>query len=173
MYGMRMLGDRTPAFELAEGARVVGIEFPAKYEGEWAMGWHDGEYKSVPVDVLRLEVPGRGQVRMGAASGVEAVAKWRFAPKGKDVDWLRFDKGEVITNITWSSEEHWCWSGKNNKGQWGLFPQIFVDSNTVRELGQSERAGDRRGSAGMLARLAMRKGSLRPSSLAGSSRGLY
>ncbi|KAF3350472.1 hypothetical protein EV126DRAFT_507593 [Verticillium dahliae] len=173
MYGMRMLGDRTPAFELAEGARVVGIEFPAKYEGEWAMGWHDGEYKSVPVDVLRLEVPGRGQVRMGAASGVEAVAKWRFAPKGKDVDWLRFDKGEVITNITWSSEEHWCWSGKNNKGQWGLFPQIFVDSNTVRELGQSERAGDRRGSAGMLARLAMRKGSLRPSSLTGSSRGLY
>ncbi|KAM0504563.1 hypothetical protein ACHAPB_003915 [Verticillium nonalfalfae] len=198
MYGMRMLGDRTPAFELAEGARVVGIEFPAKYEGEWAMGWHDGEYKSVPVDVLRLEVPGRGQVRMGAASGVEAVAKWRFAPKGKDADWLRFDKGEVITNITCkccrcvfslptalperasllmylsgSSEEHWCWSGKNNKGQWGLFPQIFVDSNTVRELGQSERAGDRRGSAGMLARLAIRKGSLRPSSFTGPSRGLY
>ncbi|KAM0277696.1 hypothetical protein ACHAQH_005639 [Verticillium albo-atrum] len=111
MYGMRMLGDRTPAFELAEGARIVGIEFPAKYGGEWAMGWHDGEYKSVPIDVLRLEVPGRGQVRMGAASGVEATAKWRFAPKGKDIDWLRFEKGEAITNITWSSEEHWCWSG--------------------------------------------------------------
>ncbi|KAM0325474.1 hypothetical protein ACHAQA_007461 [Verticillium albo-atrum] len=174
MYGMRMLGDRTPAFELAEGARLVGIEFPAKYEGEWAMGWHDGAYKSVPLDVLRLDVPGRGQVKVGAASNVEAVAKWRFMPKGKDLDWLRFDKGEVVTNITWSAEEHWCWSGKNAKGQWGLFPQIFVDSNTVRELGQSGRAADRRASGTNWGWLTGgRKGSLLAPSSSRATRGLY
>lgn len=100
MYGMRMLPDQTPAFELAEGARVTGIEFPAKYQGEWALGWHDGAKKSVPFDLIRLEPPPSNEVKPGGASTMTAVAKWRFAPKSKDGQWLKFDKGETISNIS-------------------------------------------------------------------------
>lgn len=101
MHGMRLLPDHTPAFELAEGARISGIEFPSKYMGEWVLGWHDGAKKSVPFDVIRLEPPPKNEVRMGGTSTVVAVARWRHAPKAKDgSEWLRFDKGDVISNIS-------------------------------------------------------------------------
>lgn len=101
MHGMRLLHDHTPAFELAEGARIIGIEFPSKYQGEWALGWHDGAKKSIPFDVIRLESPPKNEVRMGGTSNIVAVARWRHSPKTKDGgEWLRFDKGDVISNIS-------------------------------------------------------------------------
>lgn len=100
MYGMRMLHDQTPAFELADGARITGIEFPAKYQGEWALGWHDAAKKSVPFDVIRLVPPPKNEVKMGGTSTITAVARWKFAPKAKDGEWLKFDKGEFISNIS-------------------------------------------------------------------------
>lgn len=100
MYGMRLLSDNTAAFELANGARISGVEFPAKYGGEWIMGWHEGNYGSAPLDVLKLEPPPKSEIRMGTTSNISAVAKWKFAPKSKDGgDWLKFDQGERITNI--------------------------------------------------------------------------
>ncbi|KAK1995176.1 SH3 domain-containing protein [Colletotrichum falcatum] len=101
MYGMRLLYDNTPAFELANGARVSGVVFPEKYNGEWVMGWHEGNFGSAPLDVLKLEPPPKGEVRMDTKSNISAVARWKFAPRTKDAgDWLRFDQGDMITNIS-------------------------------------------------------------------------
>jgi hypothetical protein len=30
-------------------------------------------------------------------------------------------------------QEHWCWSGHNAKGKWGIFPQTFIDTNTLQD----------------------------------------
>ncbi|KZL87352.1 sh3 domain-containing protein [Colletotrichum incanum] len=147
MYGMRLLYDNTPAFELANGARISGIEFPEKYNGEWIMGWHEGNFGSAPLDVLKLEPPPKGEIRMDTTSNISAVARWKFAPRTKDGgDWLRFDQGERITNISWAWQDHWCWSGTNAKGVWGIFPQTHIDGNTIRETsdGSSVSSSERR-----------------------------
>ncbi|KAJ5008983.1 hypothetical protein K4K57_009567 [Colletotrichum sp. SAR 10_99] len=103
MYGMRLLYDQTPAFELANGARLSGVAFPAKYNGEWVMAWHEGNYGSAPVDVVKLEPPPRAEIKMDTTSNISAVARWKFAPKSKDGgDWLKFDQGERITNISYA-----------------------------------------------------------------------
>ncbi|KAK2028058.1 SH3 domain-containing protein [Colletotrichum zoysiae] len=134
MYGMRLLYDNTPAFELANGARLSGVVFPERYNGEWAMGWHEGNFGSAPLDVLKLEPPPKEEVRMDTTSNISAVARWKFAPRTKDGgDWLRFDQGDTITNISWAWQDHWCWSGTNAKGVWGIFPRTHIDSNTIRE----------------------------------------
>lgn len=35
---------------------------------------------------------------------------------------------------------HWCWSGTNSKGKWGIFPQVFIEPNTLKELSLSPGA---------------------------------
>lgn len=189
MHGMRLLHDHTPAFELAEGARITGIEFPSKYMGEWALGWHDGAKKSVPFDVIRLEPPPKNEVRMGGTSSTVAVARWRHSPKAKDgSEWLKFDKGDVISNIscglcfsllfrcqqlteTGHYPGHWCWSGSNSKGKWGIFPQHFIDSNTVREVAASDRASIASNENKKFRFSISRKGGMRPPSFSGAPGG--
>ncbi|OLN95661.1 hypothetical protein CCHL11_04904 [Colletotrichum chlorophyti] len=169
MYGMRLLADKTPAFELANGARIAGIEFPAKYNGEWIMGWHEGHYGSAPVDVLKLEPPPKSEIRMDTTSNISAVARWKFAPKSKGGgDWLKFDHGERITNISWAWQDHWCWSGTNSKGTWGIFPQTHIDNNSIREISDrsSISSSERRKSDGFFGKLTSRKMSQRPPSVA-------
>lgn len=101
MYGQRLLHDRTPALEMVQGARVAGIEWPAKYQGEWCMGYHDGVYASVPFEVLRLDPPSPENIRMDATSPAQVTARWRFNVKDKTKgDWLKFEKDEVITDIS-------------------------------------------------------------------------
>jgi hypothetical protein len=100
MYGMKLLADRTKGMEMATGAKVVGVEFMAKWNGEWCMGWHDGMYASFPFEVVRLEPPPHQEIRMGTPTGMKAVARWKFRTGDKDKgDWLKFDKDELITNI--------------------------------------------------------------------------
>ncbi|KAL2890157.1 sh3 domain-containing protein [Ceratocystis lukuohia] len=134
IYGMRTLNDHTPVFEMAEGARIVGIEFLERYEGEWCMGYHDNRYASFPFDVVRLEPPPAGQIQRKSTSTVQAVARWKFTPriKGKN-DWLTFNKGDLISNIAFVSPNHWCWSGTNSKGKWGLFLASHVDPTSIKE----------------------------------------
>lgn len=103
MYGMRLLYDRSPALELAQGAKITGISFPAQYLGEWCFGWHDGNYASVPVDLVRLEPPPSKEICYDRSSNVRAKARWKFVQRDKEKDkngeWLKFDKGDTITNI--------------------------------------------------------------------------
>lgn len=105
---MRRPPDGAEVLPVAAGARVLGVEFPERYQGEWCLGWVDHERGLLPAEAVRLDPPrrhgwdARGQ-RGGSLSGMRAVARWKFATKeGKDKDgtqWLSFGKGEVITNI--------------------------------------------------------------------------
>jgi hypothetical protein len=118
MHGMRTMPGGTPCFEMAAGARIVGIEFPEQFYGEWCMGYHDGAYAGFPLDVVRLEPPAVSEVPMGGSSSVSAVAKWKFNPKDKSGkgdkgDWLKFDRGDVITNIKCESSS----SARHLKGR--------------------------------------------------------
>lgn len=40
------------------------------------------------------------------------------------------DKSELISTLG-EHPDHWCWCGNNNKGEWGIFPQAFIDPNSV------------------------------------------
>ncbi|KAI3322152.1 hypothetical protein HD806DRAFT_139301 [Xylariaceae sp. AK1471] len=128
---MRLPPDRQPVLHFAVGARVVGIEFPPKYDGRWAIGWHDGVRAAFETDAVQLEAPPKGEVRMQGTSSVQAVARWKWNQKGDD-RWLKFDKGDIIKNISWVYSDHWCWSGTNSKGASGVFPQSHLDPASLR-----------------------------------------
>ncbi|RYO77950.1 hypothetical protein DL766_006204 [Monosporascus sp. MC13-8B] len=135
---MRTPQDRTPVLHFAVGAKIVGIEFPAKYDGKWALGWHDGVRAAFEADAVLLDTPPKGEIRMQGTSSLQAIARWKWNQKGGDEKWLKFDKGDVIKNISWSHKDHWCWSGTSSKG-WGIFPQSHIEpkSITTVQLGDS------------------------------------
>lgn len=96
----RLAPDSARPLQFAAKARIVGIEFPAKYTGEWAMAWADNERGPIPMYAVRLDPPPRAQIKKQGASSLSAVARWRWHPNDKvSGDWLRFSKGDVITNI--------------------------------------------------------------------------
>ncbi|KAH9897227.1 hypothetical protein F4778DRAFT_783326 [Xylariomycetidae sp. FL2044] len=131
---MRTPPDRTDVLQFAVGARIVGIEYPAKYEGKWGIGWHDGVRAAFEADAVTLDPPARGEVKMQGTSQVQATARWKWNQKG-DEKWLRFDKGDVIKNIGWSHTDHWCWSGTTSKGR-GVFPQSHLDPGSFHTVQQ-------------------------------------
>ncbi|KAK7748448.1 hypothetical protein SLS62_008604 [Diatrype stigma] len=130
---MRTPPDRTPVLHFAVGAKIVGIEFPPKYEGKWGLGWHDGVRAAFETDTVLLDAPPKGEIRMQGTSNVQAVARWKWNQKGGDEKWLRFDKGDVIKNISWSHKDHWCWSGTSAKG-WGVFPQSHLEPSSIQTV---------------------------------------
>ncbi|KAB5536004.1 hypothetical protein GE09DRAFT_971710 [Coniochaeta sp. 2T2.1] len=130
------------------GQRIVGVEFPARFNGEWAVGWADNVRGVFPADCVKLEAPseirevmrkmggGGGGGASGSTTGLRAVARWRRHPKDKEAKeggWLRFEKGEVISHISFPYAEHWCWYGSNSKGKFGIFPQSHMEPNTLSE----------------------------------------
>ncbi|RFU77847.1 hypothetical protein TARUN_4380 [Trichoderma arundinaceum] len=176
LFGQRLLPDRTPALELIQGAKITGLTWPARYNGEWAFGWHDGVHASIPTDIIKLDRPPFSQIKRNNTSRIRAKAKWKFAPKEKNEDWLKFDKDEVITNITWSYPEYWCWAGTNAKGKWGVFPQAFLDANSLQEVSSmvgSDRSSilsnEKNKSSTMLPKFSTRSKNGRPPSVAGST----
>ncbi|KAG8411327.1 hypothetical protein J3459_016366 [Metarhizium acridum] len=68
-------------------------------------------------------------------TAVSAKAKWKFSLKHGKAGWLKFDKGDTITNIVWEHPDPWCWCGTTRKGQWGILPQAFLDPNTAQDDG--------------------------------------
>ncbi|KAI1079199.1 hypothetical protein F5B20DRAFT_545378 [Whalleya microplaca] len=129
---MRTPPDRTPVLQFAIGAKIVGIEFPAKYEGKWGIGWHDGVRAAFEAESIQIDAPPKSEIKMGGISNVQAMARWKWHQKGDD-RWLKFDKGDTIKNIGWAFTDHWCWSGTTSKG-WGIFPQSHMDPNTIRTV---------------------------------------
>lgn len=97
---LRSPPDRAVPLEFAVGARIVGVNFPPKYEGKWAVGWHDGVRGVFESDTVKLEPPSRSEVRMQGNSNMQAVAKWKFRQSGGEGNWLKFNKGDVIENIS-------------------------------------------------------------------------
>ncbi|KAK0715859.1 hypothetical protein B0H67DRAFT_252806 [Lasiosphaeris hirsuta] len=151
--GMRAAPDRAPVLQFAPGAKIVGIEFPPAYGGDWAVGWADGVRAAFPLDAVRLRAPREGDImaRMQAASGASArtaVARWKRNPKEAPKEtlgsrealvaegqWLKFGKGETVAGISFPYREYWCWAGYNAKGKWGIFPQAFLDPGSVTDGG--------------------------------------
>jgi hypothetical protein len=125
--------SRDPAGEavlhFASFARIVGITFPERFGGAWCIGYHDGERGSFPAASITLEMPDKDDIRMNDKSTLVALAKWDFKPKeAKDGGWLQFKKGDRLSNIGYTFQDQWCWTGQNGKGKWGLFPAAFVEN---------------------------------------------
>ncbi|KAG6192189.1 hypothetical protein E4U27_003657 [Claviceps purpurea] len=179
LFGQRLLFDRSPALELCHGAKVVGIEWPEKYNGEWIFAWHDGIRASAPADIIKLDAPPSEDIQMFGASLIRAKTRWKFHQKEKDKDqslWLKFDKNEAITNISYVDPEFWCWSGTNSKGKRGIFPKDFLEPSTIQKLTPegADRAtilsNEKNKSSSMLGKFSSRRRSIaRPPSIAESS----
>ncbi|KAK9436894.1 SH3 domain-containing protein [Metarhizium brunneum] len=91
---------RLEELQVAMGAKLTGIKWPPQYKGRKVFAWHDGNFASVPSDVVMLNAPVGSGLNGAVRTAVSARAKWKFSPKhGKD-GWLRFDKGDAITNIS-------------------------------------------------------------------------
>ncbi|KAI2635402.1 hypothetical protein GGS21DRAFT_490065 [Xylaria nigripes] len=129
---VRLPPDRGTVLQFAIGAKIVGIEFPVKYDGKWAIGWHDGVRGAFETDTVHLEAPPPTEMKSKCMSNVTATARWKWSQKG-DERWLKFDKWDIISNISCVYTDHWCWSGTTAKG-WGIFPQSHLDPETIRVL---------------------------------------
>ncbi|KAI1102179.1 hypothetical protein F4804DRAFT_276775 [Jackrogersella minutella] len=135
---MRSPPGRDPVLHFAVGAKIIGIEFPAKYDGKWGIGWHDGVRAAFEIDSVLIDTPPKHETKMQNTSNVQAVARWKWNQKGDD-RWLKFDKGDVIKNIAWAYTDHWCWSGTTSKA-WGIFPQSHLDPNSIRTVQPGDTA---------------------------------
>jgi hypothetical protein len=130
---MRTPPDRSPALQFASGARIVGIEYPSRYAGKWGVGWHDGVRGAFEAESVNLEAPPAGELRVqGSHNNMQAVVAWKFKQAGEG-SWLKLAKGDVVKNIGWAYDDHWCWSGTTPKG-WGIFPASHVDPASVRSM---------------------------------------
>lgn len=100
-FGLRRPPDCTPALEMITGGRIARITWPTEYLGQWCLGWHDGVQGIIPFDAIRLELPPVNQIRIAGTSNICATARWPFSYKDKEnkAKWLRFKKGDTITNI--------------------------------------------------------------------------
>lgn len=97
--------DQSAVLQFAVGAKIVGVEFPERFGGEWGMGWADNTRAVFPVDHVRLNPPPASDIRMQGTSNMKAVARWKFHVKdsqkaAEHKDWLSFNKGDTITNIS-------------------------------------------------------------------------
>ncbi|ROT41029.1 hypothetical protein SODALDRAFT_330748 [Sodiomyces alkalinus F11] len=118
------------------GARIVGVEFPARWGGNWCMGWHDGVRAAFPFKHVEIDRPKPSEISYNANSSVSVKARWKWSPKlGSDEPrWLPLEKGDSIRNVGWVYQDHWCWSGTNSKGKTGVFPSSHIDPVSVREV---------------------------------------
>ena len=129
------------------GGRIVGVELPVRWEGKWASGWHDGVWGTFPVKSMELEKPRKHEIPpllhgLQVGAGMTVTTRWKWDPKdAAEKGWLAFDKGETITNVGWLYRDHWCWSGTNSKGKFGVFPRTHVHFDAVKEDTNQARPG--------------------------------
>ncbi|KAK4222002.1 hypothetical protein QBC38DRAFT_490875 [Podospora fimiseda] len=125
----------------AEGAVIVGVIFPEKWEGKWCLGRHDGCFGAFPAKLIELRAPQEGEVPRGGENGMSVVARWKWeapslatatATGSRDPGWVSFGKGDIIRDVQCLYADYWCWSGTNSKGKTGVFPSSHVDLSTLR-----------------------------------------
>lgn len=87
-------------------ARILGVEYPDKWDGKWCQGWHDGVLGVFPSKIIQLETPENVQavIKSVPRSLRSGVAKWEWDPKARvgtpSSHWLTFSKGSKISNLT-------------------------------------------------------------------------
>jgi hypothetical protein len=88
--------------QFAIGARIVGIQFPPEYKGEWCIGWADGKRAAFPAEAVRLDPPPRSEVRAPEVTPVRGQVRWKWSVKDKTGtgEWLKLDKNDTISNIS-------------------------------------------------------------------------
>ncbi|KAL2152833.1 hypothetical protein VTH82DRAFT_3988 [Thermothelomyces myriococcoides] len=130
--------DKPPGYdadmlEFMEGARIVGVIYPEKWGGKYCLGRHDGNFGAFPAKAIELRPPQETEIPAGGESGMSVTTRWKWQPpETPGAPWLSFGKGEVITNVQCLYADYWCWSGTNSKGKTGVFPQCFIDLQTLR-----------------------------------------
>ncbi len=136
-YGSKKLprpsGYRGDMLEFLAGARIVGLTFPVDLDGKWCTGWHDGRSGLFSARAVEIEPPRQNEIPMeeNSSSGMKVTTRWRWKPTKTDGGddkaqsvWLDFEKGEIVSNVRCLYADHWCWSGYNSKGRYGVFPQV-------------------------------------------------
>ncbi|CAK7270841.1 hypothetical protein SEPCBS119000_004291 [Sporothrix epigloea] len=172
---LRRPPDGSVPIQFPIGSKIVGIEFPAKFKGDWAVGWFDNVRGPFPTEHIRLNPPPRNEIRTQGTSALQATARWKWASSSvyRNSDWLRLDRNETVTNVIWAHPEHWCWAGINAKGKWGYFPQSHIEPNSLKEVGSSsgsdgvsvvsqERATESKSTGGLLSRFRSHNNSAAP-----------
>ncbi|KAK4095988.1 hypothetical protein N658DRAFT_437040 [Parathielavia hyrcaniae] len=129
--------------EFMEGARIIGVIFPEKWGGKYCLGRHDGEFGAFPAKAIELRPPQESEIPVGGESGMSVTTRWKWQPPATvGTPWLAFGKNEVITNVQCLYADYWCWSGTNSKGKTGVFPQSYIDLETLR--GQDSTASSKK-----------------------------
>ena len=155
--------ERPPGYagemlEFLEGATLVGVMFPGKWDTKWCLGRHDGVFGAFPAKAVEIRPPEESEIPVGSTSGMSVTARWKWPPtsssgslltgtgkKGK-TPWLSFAKGEVIHNVQYLHAEYWAWSGTNSKGKAGVFPRSHVVMDTLRpSSSEQNKAPKKRG----------------------------
>ena len=140
---LRRPPDGAGTIQFPEGSKIVGIQFPQQYKGEWAVGWFDNVRGAFPVEHVQLDPPRRSEIRTQGTSTLQATMRWKWASSSayRNSDWLRLDRNETVSNIVWAYPEHWCWAGTNAKGKWGYFPQSHIMPGSLVDGGGAAAAG--------------------------------
>ncbi|OAQ96066.1 hypothetical protein LLEC1_03503 [Akanthomyces lecanii] len=121
---------RTEELRVAAGAKLTGIKWPPQYNGRKVFAWHNGNFASVPSELVQLTVPpaGRSLVRSVSKTAVRATAKWKFSPQHDKKTWLKFNKGDAIRNITCESDREQLLTLLARIVSWSLFLSSIYDN---------------------------------------------
>ncbi|KAF5594058.1 hypothetical protein FPANT_4941 [Fusarium pseudoanthophilum] len=84
--------------QFVSGARIIGVEFPEKWDGKWCQGWHDGVFGTFPSKLISLDMPRHVKIASLPNTPRTGVARWKFE-KQKQPGWLALKKGDIICNL--------------------------------------------------------------------------
>ncbi|KAF5649676.1 hypothetical protein F52700_572 [Fusarium sp. NRRL 52700] len=84
--------------QFVSGARIIGIEFPEKWDGKWCQGWHDGVFGTFPSKLITLDIPRHVKITSLPNTPRTGVVRWKFE-KQRQPGWLALKKGDIIYNL--------------------------------------------------------------------------
>ncbi|KAM5520326.1 hypothetical protein FOXYSP1_18750 [Fusarium oxysporum f. sp. phaseoli] len=118
--------------QFLSGAKIIGIEFPEKWDGKWCQGWHDGVFGTFPSKLISLDMPRHVKISSLPNTPRTGVARWKFE-KQRQPGWLVLKKGDIIYNLAWEDPHAWFWSGSNAKREYGIFPKSHVLIESIKD----------------------------------------
>ncbi|TDZ32637.1 hypothetical protein C8035_v011055 [Colletotrichum spinosum] len=122
-----------------------------------------------PAKYVEVEAPKQHEISLRATSAVSVTTRWKWdPPDGARTGWLAFGKGEPIKNVAWLYRDHWCWSGTDSKGKFGIFPQSRVNPHSLKE-GLAVSHAKRSQASGPMRLFSRRRQSSTASSLSGET----
>ncbi|KAK2123265.1 hypothetical protein NOF04DRAFT_1407060 [Fusarium oxysporum II5] len=114
------------------GAKIIGIEFPEKWDGKWCQGWHDGVFGTFPSKLISLDMPRHVKIASLPNTPRTGVARWKFE-KQRQPGWLALKKGDIVYNLAWEDPHAWFWSGSNAKREYGIFPRSHILIESIKD----------------------------------------